>query len=489
MADWIIISAVVFGYLAVVLLIGVAGRQKDAAISLDAYLAGSRGLGLGLLFFIIGAEFYSSVTFLGAPGWAYSRGVPALFMMVSFSFALLPWWWMGVYTARLGRRYGFLTQSDLLGARYQSSFLSVLTAAIGVVALLPYFVVQIVGSGYLFTAATGGKIPFWLSAFLVYIIVLIYTFVGGLRAIAWTNVIQGFILLIAAWIIGLVIPYRFYGGVDEMFMRLAAEAPEYLTIPGHQGAMPWAAYSSSIIVIILGMTMWPHLFNRAYSAATDHTLKRTVVMFPLYSLLIVPILFVGFAGVLMFENLEKPDQVMIKLIEMAGFSPWFVGVVISGALAASMSTGANVLHTIASILVKDFLLKLRTMPQEGRKQVKLTRWVVVIVFGLSYYLALHPPQSILSLVLVAYGILVQLFPGVVAAFFWTKVSKQGVITGLTVGIGISVYYTFLANPVFGIHAGLLGLIANLVLVITVSLITRPPDENYVKEFLVVARTQ
>ena len=318
MADWIIISAVVFTYLVVVLIIGVAGRQKDASVSLDAYVAGSRGLGFGLLFFIIGAEFYSSVTFLGAPGWAYSRGVPALFMMVSFSFALLPWWWIGVYTARLGRHYGFLTQSDLLGARYRSPCLSVLAAAIGVIALLPYFVVQIVGSGYLFTAATGGKIPFWLCTFLVFIIVLIYTFVGGLRAIGWTNVIQGFILLIAAWTIGLVIPYRFYGGVEAMFMRLATEAPDYLTIPGHHDVMPWAAYTSSIIVIILGMTMWPHLFNRAYSAANDDSLRRTIVLFPLYSLLIVPVLFVGFAGVLMIEDMEKPDQVMIALIDMAG---------------------------------------------------------------------------------------------------------------------------------------------------------------------------
>ncbi len=489
MADWIIIASIVFTYLVVVLVIGVVGRQKDVGVSLDAYLAGGRGLGFGLLFFIIGAEFYSSVTFLGVPGWAYSRGVPALFIMVAFSFALLPWWWIGVYTARLGRRYGFLTQSDLLGARYQSRFLSAFVAVIGVVSLLPYLVIQIIGSGYLFSAATGGNIPYWLGAFLVFTVVLVYTFAGGLRGIGWTNVIQGFVLLTAAWIIGLVIPYRFYGGVDAMFIKLATEAPEYLTIPGHNDAMPWVDYTSAIIVIVLGMTMWPHLFNRAYSAATDDTLRRSIVLFPLYSLLIVPVLFVGFAGILMVDSLEKSDQIMIELIAMADFSPWFIGIVISGALAASMSTGANVLHTIASILVKDFLLKLKTGPYDGRKQVQLTRLVVVVIFGLSYALALNPPQSILSLVLVAYGILVQLFPAVVAAFFWPKVTKQAVIAGLTVGVGISVYYTFLAPPLFGIHAGLLGLITNLALVIAVSVITKPANEVYLKEFMQVIETE
>ena len=120
---------------------------------------------------------------------------------------------------------------------------------------------------------------------------------------------------------------------------------------------------------------------------------------------------------------------------------------------------------------------------------RLTRLVVVVIVGLSYWLALNPPQSILSLVLVAYGILVQLFPGVVAAFFWPKVTKQAVITGLAVGVGISVYYTFLAPPLFGVHAGLLGLIANLALVITVSLMTKPANEEYIKEFMQVIETE
>ena len=52
------------------------------------------------------------MTFLGAPGWAYSRGVPALYLLVSFSLALIPWWWLGTRVARLGRHYGFLTQGD-----------------------------------------------------------------------------------------------------------------------------------------------------------------------------------------------------------------------------------------------------------------------------------------------------------------------------------------------------------------------------------------
>ena len=489
MSNSVIIASVAFGYLAIVLAVGIAGRQKDVDHSLDAYMAGGRSLGFVLLFFIIGAEFYSSVTFLGAPGWAYTRGVPAFYLLVSFSLALIPWWWIGTRTARLGRHYGFLTQGDLLGARFSSRALSTVVSLVGVIALLPYLVIQIVGSGYLFSAATSGTIPFWLGAFMAFVVVLIYTFASGLRGIGWTTVMQGSIMLIAASTVGLLIPFKFYGGVGEMFSQLAAQAPAYLTIPGNDNAMPWGTYSSAILVTVLGMTMWPHLFNRAYAATTDDALKRSIMMFPIYSLLILPVLLVGFAGILIIESLESPDQIMFELIAMADISPWLIGIVLSGALAASMSTGANVLHTIASILVKDLYLNYASHSPDGQGQVKLTRIAVVVVFSICYVLALNPPQSVLSLVLIAFGALVQLLPGVVAAFVWPLASWQGVVAGIVVGIGITVYFTFMASPPFGIQAGLLGFVVNLVLVTVGGLLNTTSNDEYIHEFIKIAETK
>ena len=114
----------------------------------------------------------------------------------------------------------------------------------------------------------------------------------------------------------------------------------------------------------MGMTMWPHLFNRAYAARTDDALKKSIMLFPLYSLLILPVLLVGFAGILIIDSLDNPDQIMFELIAIADISPWLIGIVLSGALAASMSTGANVLHTIASIVVKDLYLNYVTIVPE-----------------------------------------------------------------------------------------------------------------------------
>ena len=486
MSDWKIISSVAVAYLIFILFVGLKGGKKESSTSLEGYLAGGRSLGFLVLFFIIGAEFYSSATFLGAPGWAYSRGAPAIYLLVAFSLSLLPWWWIGIRTARVGKHYGFLTQGDLLGARFASRTLSSLVAIVGIIALVPYLVIQIVGSGYLFSAATGGNIPYWLGAFLVFMVVVLYTFSSGLQGIGWTNVVQGVIMLIVAWTIGLSIPARLYGGVTAMFEQLATQAPDYLTIPGHNNVMPWGEYSSAMAIMLLGMTMWPHLFNRAYGADSEDSIKRSIMVFPIFGLLLLPILFVGFAGILAVESLESPDQIMIALIEEANYSPWFVGLILSGALAATMSTGANLLHTTASILLKDFYLKFSINPINDKGQVQIARFLVVVVFFICYLLALDPPQSIFSLVLIGFGALAQILPGVVVAFLWSGSSKQGVIGGLSIGIIVTAYFTFMATPPFGFHAGIIGFLFNVIVLVSISYLKKPDDFSYSREFIQIA---
>lgn len=488
MSDWAITSLIVSLYLIVVLAIGIKVRPKNIDNSVEVYLAGGRSLGILLLFFIIGAEFYSSSSFLGAPGWVYSQGAPGLYLLVTFALSLVPWWWIGTRTARVGREYGYLTQAELLGTRFDSRFVTMLAALIGLSALLPYLLAQIVGAGYLFSAATDGHVPFWLGALLAFGVVLFYTFVSGLQGIGWTSVFQGIIMLVVAWSIGFAIPEHFFGGIGPMFSELSEQAPDYLVLPGHNQAMSWGAYSSTVAVVILGMSMWPHLFNRAYGADSEASIKKTIVIFPLFGLLLVPILIVGFCGILVVDDIENADQILIELIKLADFSPWFVGLLLSGALAASMSTGANLLHTVATILIEDIYIKSLRKKLNGARQVKLTRLVAVVVCLSCYLLALNPPQSIMTLIVLSYGTLVQLLPVVLAALFWKRATRAGAICGLSAGIAIALYYNFAGvTPPLEVHAGIVGLMANSLILVVVSLITSEKHNAFAIQFVQVAK--
>lgn len=486
--DWTLVSAITAAYLGAVLTVGLRARSRSTGATLAGYVADERGLGFLVLFFIMGAEIFSAFAFLGAPGWAYSRGAPALYLLGYFALALLPWWFLGIPAARVGARRGYLTQAELFGDRFGSPTLAVLVALIGVVVMVPYLTIQIVGAGFLFEAATGGNVPFWLGALLAFVVVAIYVFASGLRGIGWTNVLQGVLMVTVAWTVGLAIPERLHGGVGAMFDALARETPEALTIPGRNEVMGWGAYSSAIVVSMLGLSMWPHLFSKAYGARNEDTIRKTVVLYPLYGLLLVPVLFVGFAGILTVPELDQPDRILLELVERAGFSPWFVGLLLSGALAAAMSTGANLAHTAASVLVKDvWVNRLRPATPE-RRQVTMTRGLVLLLCAVSYLLALDTPESIITLVLLAFGGLVQFFPVALATFFWPRASRGAVLAGLVGGEAVTAAFTFAIPTPLEIHAGIWGLTANVLLLVGWTALRPAPVDEEVKGFLADAST-
>ncbi len=359
-------------------------------------------------------------------------------------------------------------------------------ALIGVVVLFPYLTIQIVGAGFLVEAVTAGHVPFWLGALSAFLVTALYVFASGLRGIGWTNVLQGVLMVVVAWALGLAIPRHFHGGVGAIFDRLVAEAPEYLTLPGHGGAMGWGAFSGNVAVTVFGLSMWPHLFSKAYGARSERAIHRTILLYPLYGLLMVPIIFVGYAGVLVVRDLEQPDRILLEMVSRAGFPPVLVGVLLSGALAAAMSTGANIAHTAASMLTRDVFARLRPHSAE-RTQIRLTRGLVLALCAGAYLMSLNTPPSIIALVLAAFAGLVQFLPLVLAAFFWRRATPAGALAGLLGGVSVGALFTWVWSPPRGVHAGLWGMLANVALLVLVSLATRPMEPARVRAFIDQAR--
>jgi SSS family solute:Na+ symporter len=483
--DWWIVTGITVAYLIVVLAVGLRARSEQSS-TLVGYVAGGRELGLVILFFIMGAEIFSAFAFLGGPGWAYGMGAPGFYIMAYLGLGLLPWWILGPRAARLGRKYGYLTQADLVSDRFSSKGLSAIIALVSVAAFLPYLTLQITGAGYLFQAATDGNVPFWLGSLGAFVIVALYVYTSGLRGIGWTNVIQGIIMVVVAWVIGLAVAYRFYGGVGSMFLEIQAKAPEYLTLPGGGDGMSWAAFSTAILVSAIGFTMWPHLFMKSYGADNERTIKKTIIIYPLYGYLLIPILIIGFAGILVFQDnpLGNQDNVLPQLVvNVADFSPWLIGIMLSGALAAAMSTGANLVHTASTVLVRDLFVAVFKQDMPESRVVSLTKIFVLVLAVVAYLLALVNPASLVDLLLGAYGGVVQFFPLIVAVFFWKRATTAGAWAGLIAGSLVTLLFTFFVTTPFEIHAGIWGFIANIILLVGVSLATRPMPEEHVKRFV------
>ena len=267
-----LITLVILAYLAVTLGVGlVAGRR--ASRSVQGYVAGDRDFGLLVMYFITVRRFSPPSPSWAARGWAYSRGAAAFYILTYGVLGMAPWYAMGPRVAALGRRFGFVTQAQLLVGRFPSRALSLLMAVLTLAAFVPYVTIQMRGAGIVMEAVTGGSIPLWAGAALAYGIVMVYVLASGVSAVGWTNTFQGVFMLAIAWVLGIYLPYRMYCGVGPMFEQILAQRRNFLlcrdlTEAGIRGAGARTRLPSSPSAI--GVTMWPHLFMKAYTAPQRH---------------------------------------------------------------------------------------------------------------------------------------------------------------------------------------------------------------------------
>src|SRR5579863_4073289 len=144
---------VIFAIIAVGAGIGLlAGRHRK--MDLEQWTVGGRGFGVVLVYLLMAGEVYTTFSFLGASGWAYSRGGPALYIMAYLtlayvvSFFILPPIW------EVGRKYGLQTESDFFGRRYGSKYLAAFVCLVGVAFLVPYVQLQLTGLGIIVEVAS-----------------------------------------------------------------------------------------------------------------------------------------------------------------------------------------------------------------------------------------------------------------------------------------------------------------------------------------------
>ncbi len=483
MEQWVVVSIIIAAYLMLTLTIGLlAGRRSSSGVA--GYVAADRSFGLLVMYFVTGASVFSAFAFLGGPGWAYSRGAAAFYMLSYGALGMAPFYWIGPRVAALGRKHGFVTQAQLITGRFPSKGLSALIALLSLIAFVPYVTLQMRGAGIVIEAVTDGNVPIWLGSLVAYGIVIIYVLSAGAMAVGWTNTFQGVFMVVIAWTLGLYLPFRLYGGIGEMFSQILRERPELLSPPGLTASgdpWTWGAYSTFILVSAIGLMMWPHLFMKAFTAKDDDTLRRTVILFPTFQLFLIPVFLIGFAGVMFAGSPPSADFILPFMILETDLPAVVVGLFCAGALSASMSTGDALLHASASVVVEDGITQFVDL--EERSQRRLMQVLVLFTGCVAYYFAQDPDSSLVLLLASAYGVIAQFAPPVVAALYWRRATTPGVIGGLVAGAATAFF--FWQNPAlkpFDMHEGILGLLVHVPILIGVSLSTPAQDRDHLSAF-------
>jgi len=459
--------------LAVVLISAAVGiyAGRNLEMNLENWTVGGRRFGVLLIWLLMAGEIYTTFTFLGASGWAYSKGAPAFYILVygalayTLSFFILPVIW------RIGKRHGLHTQPDFFIKIYDSRGLGVLVALIGVFSIIPYLQLQLAGLGFIVEVASDGAVTSSAAIIVAFVLTCAFVYTSGIKGAAWVAIIKDILMLVAVFIVGFGVPAIYYGGVGKMMDALITKMPDHLILPGATTNMDVLWVMSTILVTAMGFYMWPHIFGSAFSAKSARVLKRNAIIMPFYQIPILLIFFVGFTALLVIPGLANGDLAFLELVKKT-YPPWFLGFV-GAAGAVTAMVPAAILVLFGATLVAKNIYQSGFRPQASEERVmRLSRIMVIVIMTVSLFFALKFPNELVPLLILGYDGVSQFFPGVVFGLFWKRVTKAGVLAGILTGVAVVASLILTGNdPFLGINAGFVGLVLNAGVTVAVSLAT------------------
>ena len=469
----IFISIYLFSLIGVGLLGYFAKKENTMG---DFYLAG-RGMGGIVLFLTLYATQYSGNTMIGFSGRAYRQGFTSL-VTISFMCAIIGLYF--IYAPKLhdlSRKYKFITLGDFIYHRFQSVGLTVMISLISLIALGNYILTNLKAIGFIVQGATGGQISFINAIVFLSLIMVIYETLGGMRSVAWTDMIQGVLLLFGVIIIFIIICFQ-YGDFHSISSALQTYRPDFWTIPDWNAKRLWL---STILVVSIGVSVYPHAIQRIYSAKNTHTLRKSLqlmIFMPFVTTFFMII--VGLVGASQIQGLDRAssEQISILLLnDLAQKTPaisWLLIMFLAAAIAAIMSTVDSALLAISSIATQDLYYKIYPSASQSHLLIvgKGISWIIMII---AVIMAIKLPQTIWQLFQIKLELLCQIAPAIYFGVHIKSLKSKPVLIGMLVGTFISLFFMIgnwagLAIPVkpLGIHAGLWGLIVNCILIFLIN---------------------
>ncbi|MFF2853528.1 sodium:solute symporter [Peribacillus sp. NPDC058002] len=452
--------------------------KKGKEMNLDQWAVGGRGFGTIIVFLLLAGENFTTYTFLGGSGGAYGLGGPMIYVFSSLCYIVMYWFFPPIW--KYAKKNNILTQSDFFVSKYNSTKLGVLTAVVGIISLIPYLVLQFKGLGIIVSEASYGMISPAVAIWIGAVSVSIYVTVSGIHGAAWTAVVKDILMLVVILVMSIYLPYHYYGGFTPMFEKINAAKPNFLTLPKSGYSLSW--YISTCILFALGASMWPHLFAASLTAKNAHILRRNSALTPLYQIVLILVLFIGFAAVLVVPGLKNPDLALFELAKKS-FDPWFIGIIGGAGLLTALVPSSMLLMTASTLVAKNVIKVLK--PDTTNQQIaRIARMAVPILALLSVYFTFRGGEMIFMLLIMAYGFVAQLFPSLFFSL-WKKnpVTLQGAFAGIIAGVvtvaimtitnsTIATLFPHLPQVIKDIDSGIVALGVNLIVTVGVSAITR-----------------
>ena len=461
------------------LCIGLWANKKSKSV--DSYFVADRNLGIVPTSMAYYSTAQSSSAFLGSCGWAYAEGWASnSYTSIPIAFgALLTWMLLANRVRKIAGDCNGLTVPDLLAYRFPSKSVRLVSLLIIIIAYIPMMVAQIKGCGILVQTILP-DVSFEMAAFVGVAIVCIYVMLGGMRAVAYTDVVQG-ILMMFSVILMIVVSLAAVGGITQMNLQVEALQPGSTSPSGVDNIWNFN-YSLSFALLFLLSPLGQPSYLAKFFAMKGKQVARFAMPISVTCVFIASLSFpiIGLSARILFPGLADPDT-SFTVMATNLLPPILGAIVIVALFAAVMSTMDAMFLNISGAVIRDFYQKfLGKKPTE--KFLVVASSVVTVVTGVVAYLfTINTSGAIAIISSMSTGLLGASFSViVVGACYSKKMTSSGALAGMLGGFIGTVLTTpgiILESELFGMNAFIYGFALSLILVIVVSMLTRKEETS------------
>ena len=492
MSIHVLATGIFFAYLALTLVLGWWGRRNMRGSTIQEYYTAGKRIGPWLGMATYGASNWSTFTFLGSVGIYYSHGIGYAALPVGEMF------FMGILFPTLGykiwkfsRPPEVITLTDIVARRYEEDHLvRALYALANIVFMFFLMGVQIVGVSYVIEKVTGGIIPYLAAALIVATVLIIYQTLGGMRGVVYTDVLQLILLTLTLVTVFVTIFVNF--DMSAVFQRVAAgEKAAILSAPGPLGIWSPTYWVTAFIAFGFGWFLWPHLWSRIIASRDKRNLWTiplgTILGITLFLVVITPM--VAFVAADLWPTQEslagyKPDEIIIRF--MFEYLPVpLAALMLAGASAAAMSTADSLSLVLSSIAFHDLYERIFGTRMNEQQKTTCARIVTALFPAVATLIALRPPGLIVGLVIdTSFAAFTALAPATILGFYWARATTQGARWSISIGLAAALIIIGWWNNPFDldVYSGFWTLVISTVVMVSVSLLTRPTSREVLEYF-------
>ncbi|WP_230756742.1 sodium:solute symporter family transporter [Teretinema zuelzerae] len=471
-------------FLVVMVSVGVWGMKKTS--TLGDFFLGGRTLGPWLSAFAYGTTYFSAVIFIGFAGnQGWNMGLNAIWIGVGNALfgALGAWLVLGKRTRRMTQRLDVMTMPEFLEARYGSDHLKMIAAVLIFVFLLPYSASVFKGLGHLFESTFGISYDF---ALLVLVgITGLYLILGGYFAVTLTDFIQGFIMIVGA-VSMLVILVSKAGGLQSALQAVAQGYEEHVP----QGRRPSLLTMGSLIFMTsFGTWGLPQMVQKFYAIKDELMIRRAAVITTVFALIIGVCAYgTGMLGHVFLDLDSVPRlasgavnyDLIVPTLLTTHLPEALMALIMLLVLSASMSTLASMILVSSSAITID-LYKGYLHPEVSDKTSLLMIRILSGVFILcSWAISRMQIGFIVTLMSLSWGVLSGAFMApYILGIFWKGVTKAGAYAGFFAGAGTAVTLFFVLGAPRSPLASSIAMLVPFIVVPAVSLVTPKVDSSVI----------